>query len=101
MVLESYEEHSLAELGLKRLLATPPRHEAFKARVTAVKELIQHHVDEEEEDLFPHVDKKLDEETLAALGERMEQRFAEVLKAGFRAAVPDTYEETSADVSKQ
>jgi iron-sulfur cluster repair protein YtfE (RIC family) len=101
LVLESYEEHSLAELGLKRLLATSPKHEAFKARVTAVKELIEHHVEEEEEDLFPHVDKKLDEETLATLGERMEARFAEVLADGFNAAVPSTYEETSADVSKQ
>jgi iron-sulfur cluster repair protein YtfE (RIC family) len=101
LVLESYEEHSLAELGLKRLLATPPKHEAFKARVTAVKELIQHHVEEEEGDLFPHVDKKLDKGVLVKLGDRMAERFAEVLEAGFRAAVPNTYEETSADVSKQ
>ena len=95
LVLESYEEHSLAELGLKRLLATSPRHESFKARVTAVKEIIEHHVEEEEDELFPHVDKKLDGDTLATLGERMEERFAEVLKAGFRKSVPKTYDETS------
>ncbi len=52
LVLESYEEHSLAELGLKRLLATPTDDESFEARVTAVKELIEHHVEEEEDDLF-------------------------------------------------
>jgi iron-sulfur cluster repair protein YtfE (RIC family) len=101
LVLESYEEHSLAELGLKRLLTTSPRHEAFQARVTAVRELIHHHVEEEEDDLFPHVDRKLDEEILATLGEQMEARFAEVLAAGFKAAVPRTMDETSADVSKQ
>jgi hemerythrin-like domain-containing protein len=101
LVLESYEEHSLAELGLKRLLATSPKDEAFEARVTAVKELIEHHVEEEEEDLFPRVDRKLGREALAALGDSMEERFAEVLEAGFRAAVPKTCEETSADVSKR
>src|ERR1700709_442654 len=57
LVFESFEEHSLAEIGLKRLLATKKGDDAFDARVTAVKELIEHHVEEEEEDLFPHVDK--------------------------------------------
>jgi len=101
LVLESYEEHSLAELGLKRLLDTPQKHEAFRPRVTAVKELIMHHVEEEEGELFPRVDNKLAAETLSKLGLQMKERFATVLEAGFRAAVPNTYEETSADVSKQ
>ena len=101
LVLESYEEHSLAELGLKRLCATSPRDEAFKARVTAVKELIQHHVEEEEGELFARVDKKLGQETLARLGEQMEERFRRVLAAGFEASVPRSFKETSADVSER
>jgi iron-sulfur cluster repair protein YtfE (RIC family) len=100
LINESYEEHSLAELGLKRLLATNATDEAFEARVTAVKELIEHHVEEEEEDLFPKVDKKLDKDLLAQLGAQMKARFEEVKAAGFAAAVPKGFDKTSADISK-
>jgi hemerythrin-like domain-containing protein len=100
LVNESYEEHSLAEVALKRLLATDPEDEAFDARVTALKELIEHHVEEEEQELFPQVEKALGEETLAKLGKVMQPRFKEVFDGGFEAAVPKGMSKTSADVSK-
>lgn len=101
LVNESYEEHSLAEVALKRLLATDPENEAFQARVTALKELIEHHVEEEEEELFPKVQKKLDEETLERLGKTMKRTFDEVVAGGFDAAVPRGMGKTSADISKR
>jgi len=101
MVNESYEEHSLAEVALKRLLATDPEDEAFQARVTALKELIEHHVEEEEQELFPEVEKSLDEATLSNLGKVMKRTFDEVVSAGFEAAVPRGMAKTSADISKR
>ncbi|MDP9150974.1 MAG: hemerythrin domain-containing protein [Myxococcota bacterium] len=101
LVLESYEEHALAEVGLKRLLACDPDDEAFSARVTACKELIQHHVEEEEDDLFPKAEKALGDEELERLGKRMKARFAEVQAAGFAASVPKGFANTSADLSKK
>jgi len=101
LVNESYEEHSLAEMALKRLLATDPENEAFSARVTALKELIQHHVEEEEQELFPEVHKALYEDQLTALAKRMKVRFQEVFDGGFEAAVPRGMAKTSADVSKK
>jgi hemerythrin-like domain-containing protein len=101
MVNESYEEHSLAEVALKRLLATDPDDEAFQARVTALKELIEHHVKEEEEELFPEVEKALGEDELTRLGKTMKRTFDEVVAEGFAAAVPRGMSKTSADVSKR
>jgi len=101
VVNESYEEHSLAEVALKRLLATDPEDEMFHARVTALKELIEHHVEEEEQELFPEVEKALGEDTLGALGKTMKKMFDEVFAAGFEAAVPRGMAKTSADVSKR
>jgi len=101
LVNESFEEHALAEVALKRLLATDPEDEAFDARVTALKELIEHHVKEEEEELFPEVQKALGDEVLAKLGKVMKPRFDEVFEAGFEASVPKGMSKTSADVSKQ
>ena len=100
LVMASFEEHALAEIALKRLLATKPTDPAFQARVTATKELIEHHVEEEEEDLFPEVDKAIAEDRLRELGQRMEVRFDEVVAEGFEAAVPEGFARTSSDVAK-
>jgi hemerythrin-like domain-containing protein len=101
LVNESFEEHAVAELELKRLLATDHDDEAYAARVTTLKELIEHHVEEEEEELFAKVEKKLDDEQLENLGKAMKERFAEVLEAGFSAAVPKGMTQTSSDKSKK
>lgn len=100
LVLESFEEHALAEIALKRLLATDPEDASFKARVVATKELIEHHVKEEEEELFPKVEKAIEAERLTQLGKQMKQRFDEVQRDGFEAAVPRGVAKTSADVAK-
>ena len=101
LVNESYEEHAVSELALKRLLATDPDEEAFQARVTTLKELIEHHVEEEEQELFPKVEKAMEESDLAQLGKAMKARFEEVLEAGFEAAVPKGMAKTSSDVSRK
>jgi hemerythrin superfamily protein len=101
LVNESFEEHSLAEVALKRLIATDTEDEAFDARVTALKELIEHHVEEEEEELFPKVEKAVEEDTLNSMGKAMKTRFDEVFSEGFAAAVPKGMAKTSADVQKK
>lgn len=101
MVFESFEEHALAEIALKRLLAADSEAEEFKARVIALKELIEHHVKEEEEELFPKVEKALDEDKLKELGSQMKERFEAVVEAGYEAAVPRGFAKTSSDVSKK
>lgn len=101
LINESFEEHSLAEVALKRLLATDEADDAFDARVTALKELIEHHVKEEEEELFPKVEKALEEATHTRLGKAMKTRFDEVFANGFEATVPKGMSKTSADVDKK
>jgi hypothetical protein len=99
LVLESFEEHALAEIALKRLLAMDSGDPSFKARVTALKELIEHHVKEEEEDLFPKVEKKIDEDELVMLGKEMKVAFDEVVEQGYAAALPKG-DKTTADAAR-
>jgi hemerythrin-like domain-containing protein len=99
LIYEAFEEHSLAELALKRLLACDPKSDSFQAHVTATKELIDHHVEEEEDDLFPKVEKKLGAERLEELGAQMKARFEEVVASGFEATVPKGYGKTSSDLA--
>jgi len=100
MVLESYEEHALAELALRRLRATEPDSEAFSPRVTALRELLEHHIEEEQDDLFPKVEKKIGAAELNRLGQRMETRFEDVVRKGFDEAVPNGWDKTSADLNR-
>jgi iron-sulfur cluster repair protein YtfE (RIC family) len=101
LISESFEEHALAEVALKRLLATDPEAEEFKARVTALKELIEHHVKEEETEMFPKVRKALGDERLAKLAKEMKPRFEEVVEQGYESAVPRGFARTSADMSRK
>lgn len=87
LILEGLEEHAMGRFALERLLATTPGHEAFKARVKALKELMVNHHKEEERDLFPKARKAMSKEAQRALGERMKALFDETVQRGYKAAL--------------
>jgi len=72
-VLEGYEEHHVADVLLDELLDVPPQTDLWKAKVKVLKENVEHHMDEEEDELFKGARASLDREELNRLGERMEQ----------------------------
>src|SRR6478735_7607254 len=63
MVNESFEEHAVARFELARLLQAGGPEEK-KTRALVLKELLEHHIKEEEEDMFPKVKKHIDAEEL-------------------------------------
>ena len=71
MVLESLEEHHIVKWVLSELEGMPADHERFDAKVTVLMENVRHHVKEEENDLFPQVNKLLGRGQLDELGEAM------------------------------
>ena len=54
-VLESYEEHHVADLLVMELANMKPSDERFDAKTTVLIENVEHHMEEEEEDWFPKV----------------------------------------------
>jgi hemerythrin superfamily protein len=97
LVDDSYEEHSMAELALKRVLRTSPGDPAFRARVAVLKELVLRHVEHEEKQLFPAVEEALGDATLDALGTKMQKQFEDAKAQGFESLVPAGFSKTSAD----
>ena len=83
LVLESYEEPDVPPFAIRNLLATRQSAESFAARVTTLKELIDHYVEEEEEKLFPKVEKRLAAENLEELGAKMKAAFEALVPKGF------------------
>jgi hemerythrin superfamily protein len=72
-VLESYEEHHVADVLCAELAAMSPQHEHFDAKTTVLIESVTHHIEEEEQDWFPKVRDGLGRKQLQELGVRMAQ----------------------------
>ncbi|WP_064118497.1 hemerythrin domain-containing protein [Pseudomonas fluorescens] len=73
MYFEAKEEHRTVDsLVLPDLKLTDPGTPEFSGRVKVVKELLEHHIEEEETEMFPQAKKLLGKEKLEELGAQME-----------------------------
>jgi hemerythrin-like domain-containing protein len=70
-VLESYEEHHVADVLCVELAAMDPQNERFDAKTTVLIENVSHHMDEEEQEWFPQVRAGLSRKQLQEIGARM------------------------------
>jgi hemerythrin superfamily protein len=70
-ILESYEEHHVADVLIMELSTLEPGDERFEAKTTVLIEIINHHVEEEEQDWFPKVRDGLTRSQLQDLGARL------------------------------
>jgi hemerythrin-like domain-containing protein len=82
MLHEAVEEHLAAKRIISDLLDTDAADEQLKARVKVLKEQIEHHVHEEEEELFPAVKNLLEPEELEELAEEMQELAEELREQG-------------------
>jgi hemerythrin-like domain-containing protein len=79
MFYEAVEEHRAVEkLVLPDLKKIKSASEKFSGRAKVLKELVEHHIEEEEEELFAKSEKSMDAETLDELGKQMRQRKKEL-----------------------
>ncbi len=70
-VLESYEEHHVADLIVLELAAMNADDERFVAKTTVLIENVTHHIEEEEQEWFPQVREGLGRKQLQEIGEAM------------------------------
>lgn len=74
MYHEAKEEHRAVDsLVLPDLKATDPSTVQFSGRVKVCKELLEHHIEEEESEMFPQARELFDEARLKEMGEQMTQ----------------------------
>ncbi|MDT5063269.1 MAG: hypothetical protein QOH63_3728 [Acidobacteriota bacterium] len=72
ITLEAYEEHNVVKTLLAELEALPKDDETWEAKLTVLKENVEHHVEEEEGEMFKKARKVLSTEQIEALGARLE-----------------------------
>jgi len=73
MYYEALQEHHVVDVVLPEM-KDGANNEELKAKAKVLKELVEHHADEEEKDMFPRAKKLLDKDQLRALGEQMQLR---------------------------
>jgi len=72
LTLEAYEEHNVVKKLLQELGRARTANEEWEAKAKVLQENVEHHVEEEENELFPKAEAALGDEEIERLGERLE-----------------------------
>jgi hemerythrin superfamily protein len=71
---EALEEHHITSVVMREIESADPESEQFEAKGKVLKDLIEHHVEEEEGEMFPKAKKAIGAAELRRLGEAMKSR---------------------------
>ena len=90
IVLESLEEHRVVKWMITELKSVRPEDERFEARMTVLQERVEHHVQEEEDELFPQVRDLLGRKQLREIGSAMQEAMPMLTDLQANPKAPDT-----------
>jgi len=79
IVLEGLEEHHVVNGIVAEMGVVPFDDETWGAKLTVMKENVEHHIDEEESEMFSRARQVLDKSELDELGVRMEARKGQLM----------------------
>lgn len=77
-MLEGYEEHHVVDTLMGELDDVSFDDETWGAKLSLMKENVEHHIEEEEEEMFVKAQEVLDDAELAEISERMRERKKEL-----------------------
>jgi hypothetical protein len=83
---EGYEEHHDVDVVMAEIDGVAYYDEQWGAKFKVMKENLEHHIEEEEGEMFKQAKQVFDEEELAQLGEYMEARKEELMRQQSSAA---------------
>jgi hemerythrin superfamily protein len=72
MAREAAVEHELVDLLFERMMKMRTASDNWKARASVVKELLEHHIEEEQNEVFQMLGELFEAEELEEMGERFE-----------------------------
>jgi hypothetical protein len=81
LVLEAYEEHNVVDMVMQEIEGVPYDDETWGAKLTVMKENVEHHIDEEETEMFKQARQVFERQELEDLGDRMQARKDELMRA--------------------
>jgi len=76
---EAIEEHHVVDLVLPEIKSSSEGSEEFDAKAKVLADLVEHHAEEEETEMFPKARKAMDTTRLRELGEELQERKQELM----------------------
>jgi hypothetical protein len=86
IALEGYEEHHVVDTVMAEIEGVAYDDEKWGAKFKVMKENLEHHIEEEEGEMFKQAKQVFDEDELAQLGESMMARKEELMRQQSSAA---------------
>jgi hemerythrin superfamily protein len=71
IVLESYQEHHVLDVLIEEINALEPTDEAWEPKIKVLQENVEHHIEEEQDALFPKVRKIWNADRRTEIGQAM------------------------------
>lgn len=96
---EALVEHGTIEFAVYQATQAMGKDD-FEYKCTVLKELVEHHVEEEEEEFFPQAEKALGDDSLGLLGEEMAEAFEDKKAEDFRAPLYENLKQVFAGALK-
>lgn len=93
LLREAVEEHLSVKRLLADLLEMSMTDDHFDAKMTVLEEQVEHHVEEEEGDLFGKVRRAMDSDRLEQLGAEMHEMFEDLIGESPRYQIPSETDE--------
>ena len=78
---EAVEEHHVVDMVLPEITDTDENSDEFAAKGKVLKDLVEHHIEEEEEQMFPKARKLMDPSDLKELGRRLDERKQQLMSS--------------------
>ena len=72
LILEAYQEHHVMDVLIDEISALKPSDEAWEPKIKVLQENTEHHIEEEEGELFPKVRKIWDSDRRQQVGRQMQ-----------------------------
>jgi hemerythrin superfamily protein len=79
LAVEAEEEHNIVDWIISQMKKLKPDDEHYEAKFSTLKENVEHHIEEEEKEMFPEAEEKLGGQ-LDALGKKMMERKEALMK---------------------
>jgi len=88
LIERSRDEHLRMKRALAELLTLDAENERFDAKLAVLREIVEQHVQEERDEVFPEAERLFDEEELDALAQEMLATMADIMQGEPRYEVP-------------
>jgi hypothetical protein len=100
LTLEAYEEHDVVKRLLQELSRARSANEEWEAKAKVLRENVEHHVEEEENELFKKASKALSRDEIETLGEQMQSEKERKQRTGAKKSAASKSTSKSASKTK-